>query len=112
MTPTTMADTFISCRRLGGARPIAQLESSTATGVVACYIPLAIVCIDNYAIIAYNYAYLDHLDKCDTEVEVGQVSADQTETEEDTDGNDGSEIDTTSHLNRLATVEKGSVTRH
>lgn len=37
-------------------------------------------------------AYLQHLDEGHTEVEVGQVTANQTQTEHDTDGHNGATI--------------------
>lgn len=48
---------------------------------------------------------LEHLDKGDGEVEVGQVTANQTETEEETNGDDGAEVDAASHLDILTTIE-------
>ena len=49
--------------------------------------------------------YLDHLNKGDTEVEIGQVSTDQTQAEEYTNRNDGAQVDAPSHLNRLPAIE-------
>jgi hypothetical protein len=48
---------------------------------------------------------LEHLDKGNTEVKVGQVTADQAQTEEETNGDNGSEVDSTSHLDRLSSIE-------
>ena len=41
---------------------------------------------------------LEHLDEGDGEVEVGQVTADQTQAEEDTDGNDCAQVDAARHF--------------
>lgn len=57
-------------------------------------------------------SYLDHLDESNTEVEVGQVTADQAQAEEDTNRDDSTEVDATGHLDRLATVKEGSVAGH
>lgn len=48
---------------------------------------------------------LEHLDESNREVQVGQVTTDQAQAEEDTDRHDGTHVDTASHLNRLASVE-------
>lgn len=52
---------------------------------------------------------LEHLDEGDTEVQVGQVAADQTQTEEDTDGHNGAQVDAARHLDSLATIEEVGV---
>ena len=54
-------------------------------------------------------AYLEHLNESNTEVEVREVTADQTQAEEDTDGDDGTEVDPAGHLNSLASIEKGGI---
>ena len=54
-------------------------------------------------------AYLEHLNESNTEVEVHEVTADQTQAEEDTDGDDGTEVDPAGHLNSLASIEKGGI---
>lgn len=52
-------------------------------------------------------AYLEHLNESNTQVEIRNVTADQTQTEEETDGDDGTQIDTASHLDGLAAIEQG-----
>lgn len=52
--------------------------------------------------------YLEHLDESDTQVQVGHISANQTQTEEETDGNNGAQVDTAGHLHRLTTIEQSS----
>ena len=54
-------------------------------------------------------AYLEHLDEGNTEVQVGQVTTDQTQAEEDTDGNDGTEVDPAGHLDGLSSIEQSGV---
>lgn len=49
---------------------------------------------------------LEHLNKGNGEVEVGQVAADQTQAEEDTDWDDGSQVDAAGHLDGLSAIEK------
>lgn len=49
---------------------------------------------------------LEHLNEGNGEVEIGQVAADQTQAEEDTNGDDGSQVDATGHLNSLSAIEK------
>lgn len=57
-------------------------------------------------------AYLDHLNEGNTEVEVGQVAADKTKTEEDTDRDNSAQVNATGHFNRLAAIEEVGVTSH
>jgi hypothetical protein len=52
---------------------------------------------------------LEHLDEGNTEIKVGQVSADQTQAEEETDGDNSTQVHAASHLNRLAAIEQGGV---
>lgn len=49
---------------------------------------------------------LEHLDEGDAQVEVGQVATDQAQTEEETDGDDGPQVDPPRHLDRLAPIEE------
>lgn len=49
---------------------------------------------------------LEHLNEGNGEVEIGQVAADQTQAEEDTNGDDGSQVDATGHLDSLSAIEK------
>lgn len=48
---------------------------------------------------------LEHLDEGNRQVEVGQVAADKTQAEEDTNWHDGSQVHATRHLNRLSAIE-------
>ena len=50
-------------------------------------------------------AYLDHLDEGDREVEVGEVTADERQREEDTNGNNGSKVDSAVHGNLLSGIQ-------
>ena len=87
----------------GGWTPRVQVARSTATGVVACTCQrLLCLCSD-------RVTYLQHLDKGHTQVQVCLVTADQTQAEEDTDGDDGTEVDPAGHLNSLASIEKGGI---
>jgi hypothetical protein len=49
------------------------------------------------------------LNESNAEVEVGQVSTDQAQAEEEANGDDSPEVNPSRHLDRLATVKKGSV---
>lgn len=49
--------------------------------------------------------YLQHLDEGNTQVEISHVTADQTQTEHKTDGNDSAKVDTAGHLDGLAAVQ-------
>lgn len=51
---------------------------------------------------APDSTYLEHLDKGDTEVEVCLVTADQAHTEEDTNGDDGSQVHAPGHGHLLS----------
>lgn len=50
--------------------------------------------------------YLQHLDKGHAQVQVGQVSADQTQTEKCSNWYNGSKVNSASHLDRFAPIEK------
>ena len=54
-------------------------------------------------------AYLEHLNESNTEVEVREVTADQTQAEEDTDGDDGTEVDPAGHLDGLSSIEPSGI---
>lgn len=49
---------------------------------------------------------LEHLNKGNGEVEVCQVTADQTQAEEDANWHDGSQVDAAGHLDSLSAIEK------
>ena len=49
---------------------------------------------------------LEHLDEGNAEIEIGEVAADQTQAEEETDRDNGAQIDLASHLNRLPAIEQ------
>ena len=53
--------------------------------------------------------HLEHLDEGNTEVQVGQVTANQTQAEEDTNGDDGTEVDPAGHLDGLSSIEPSGV---
>ena len=50
---------------------------------------------------------LQHLDKRNTEIQVCFIAADQAQAEEETDWENCSEVDATSHLDSFATIEEG-----
>ena len=52
---------------------------------------------------------LEHLDEGNAEVEVGEVTADQAQAEEEADRHDGAEVNTARHLDRLAAIEQSGV---
>lgn len=54
---------------------------------------------------------LEHLDESNAKVQVGDITADQTQAEKETDGNDSTEVDTTSHLDGLAAIKQCCGTR-
>ena len=84
MTPTTIMETFPSVLRLGAEAPRPQVAKRTATGVVACQWSVL------GSTVAASRTYLEHLDEGNTEVQIRLVTADQRQTEEDADGNNGS----------------------
>ena len=51
--------------------------------------------------------HLEHLDEGDTEVQVCLVTADQTQTEEETNGHNGAQVDFAGHGHFLSRVEDG-----
>ena len=52
--------------------------------------------------------YLEHLDKCYTQIEICLVTADQTRTKEDSDGDDGSKVYSARHPDCLSAIEERS----
>lgn len=50
--------------------------------------------------------YLQHLDEGNAQIQISHVTADQTQTEHQADGDDSAEVDTARHLDRLAAVEE------
>ena len=55
--------------------------------------------------------YLEHLDESHTQVQVCLVTADQTHTEEDADGDNGSQVYAPGHGHLLSRVEDGGEAR-
>jgi hypothetical protein len=56
-----------------------------------------------------HWTNLEHLDESNAKIEIGQVSADQAQTEEEANGDDSPEVNPSGHLDRLATVKEGGV---
>ena len=54
---------------------------------------------------------LEHLDESNTEVQVCQVSTNQTQAEEQPNGNNGTQVDASSHLDSLAPIKKVCIAR-
>jgi hypothetical protein len=52
--------------------------------------------------------HLEHLNECYAEVEIGLVTADQTRTKQDSDGDDGSKVDSACHPDCLSAIEECS----
>lgn len=57
-------------------------------------------------------SYLEHLDKRDAEVEIGEVSADQAQAEQDDNGKDGSLVGLHVHGDIVSRVKQRGVARH
>lgn len=55
---------------------------------------------------------LEHLDKSNGQVEVGQVATDQAQTEEQANGHNSTQVNTASHLNGLSAIEKSGESSH
>lgn len=51
--------------------------------------------------------HLEHLNKCNTEIQICHITADQTQTEEETNGHNRAEVNTASHLDSLSAIKKG-----
>jgi hypothetical protein len=49
---------------------------------------------------------LEHLDESDAEVQIGEVAADQAQAVEETDRNNGAEVDPASHLDGLPAIQE------
>jgi hypothetical protein len=55
--------------------------------------------------------YFKHLDKCNTEIHVRLVPADERQAEEKADWNNGAEVDATSHFHSFAAIKEGRGSR-
>ena len=51
--------------------------------------------------------YLKHLDEGNAQVQISHITADQTQTEHQANGNNRAEVDTASHLDGLAAIQDG-----
>ncbi len=56
--------------------------------------------------------HLEHLDERDTQVQVCQVSADQAQTEEQSNWHDSSEVYFAGHLHRFPSIEECGCASH
>lgn len=85
--------------------PRVQVVISTATGVVAYGMSASttkpIACLP----------YLEHLDEGNAQVQVSLVAADQAQTEEDANWDNGTEIDATCHGHLLSRIKYGGEAR-
>lgn len=61
---------------------------------------------------AWHASHLKHLDKGHAQVHICKISADQAETEKDSDWDDRTKVDSASHLDSLATIKKLGCTSH
>ena len=52
------------------------------------------------------WKYLEHLNKRHTQIQICHVTTDQTQTEEDTDGDDSAQVNTASHLDGLSAIKE------
>lgn len=52
---------------------------------------------------------LEHLDEGDAQVQVGQIATDQAQAEEQSNWDNGPQVDPSRHLDRLAPIEEGGV---
>ena len=50
---------------------------------------------------------LEHLNESDTEVEVGHVTTDQRQAEEEANRHNGTQVDSTGHLDILSSIKEG-----
>ena len=58
-----------------------------------------------------SLSHLEHLNKGNTEIEIGHITTDQAQAEEQTDGNNGTEVNPTGHLDCFPAIKEGSCTR-
>ena len=54
---------------------------------------------------------LEHLDEGNTQIQISHITADQTQTEEKTDRNNSTKVDTASHLHGLPSIEQSGGAR-
>lgn len=56
---------------------------------------------------SWIFSYLQHLDKRHTQIQIGDISTDQTEAEEQTNGKDGSSVGFAVHRHLVSGIENG-----
>lgn len=56
---------------------------------------------------SWIFSYLQHLNKRHTQIQIGDISTDQTETEEQTNGKDGSSVGFAVHRHLVSGIENG-----
>lgn len=54
---------------------------------------------------------LEHLDESNTQIQISNITADQTQTEEKTDRNNSTKVDTASHLHGFPSIEQSGGAR-
>lgn len=56
---------------------------------------------------SWSFSYLQHLNKRHTQIQIGDISTDQTEAEEQTNGKDGSSVGFAVHRHLVSGIENG-----
>lgn len=110
MIPTMMAETLASFFMSGGVIMKAHVARRVAITLDAFFggkkkksaFPLS-----NTPNGSWIFSYLQHLNKRHTQIEIGDISTDQTEAEEQTDGKDGSSVGFAVHRHLVSGIENG-----
>ena len=102
-TPMTMAETLRSFLKSTDSTRRAHVARRTATGVVA--LSSISQCVNISSCSAETY--LKHLNERNAQIQVCQISADQTQAEEQSNGHNCSQVHLSSHRDFLSAIKKG-----
>lgn len=109
MIPTMMAETLASFFISGGVIMKAHVARRVAITLDAFFGRKKKVSIpaSHTPNGSWSFSYLQHLNKRHTQIQIGDISTDQTETEEQTNGKDGSSVRFAVHRHLVSGIENG-----
>lgn len=109
MIPTMMAETLASFFMSGGVIIKAHVARRVAITLDAFFGKKKKVSIpaSHTPNGSWIFSYLQHLNKRHTQIQIGDISTDQTEAEEQTNGKDGSSVGFAVHRHLVSGIENG-----
>lgn len=110
MIPTIMAETLASFFMSGGVIMKAHVARRVAITLDAFFLlkkEKVSIPASHTPNRSWSFSYLQHLNKRHTQIQIGDISTDQTETEEQTNGKDGSSVGFAVHRHLVSGIENG-----